>query len=122
MIKAVKFVSIPVKDQDRALEFYTEKLGMSVMTDQPYDDTQRWIELGIRGADTRVVLFTPKGDEGRVGSFINMSYSSDNVEKTYEHLKSKGVEFMRPPDKTPHGTMAIFKDSEGNIFCISSTR
>ena len=58
MIKGVKFVTIPVRDQNRALEFYTKKLGMRVLTDSPYDDTQRWIELGIPRADTRVVLRT----------------------------------------------------------------
>ena len=49
MIKAVKFVSIPVKDQNQALDFYTKKLGFTIMTDQPFDGKQRWIELGING-------------------------------------------------------------------------
>jgi len=59
MIKNVDFVSIPVADQKRALAFYTEKLGFTVFTDQPFNDKQRWIELKIGGAQTRVVLFTP---------------------------------------------------------------
>jgi catechol 2,3-dioxygenase-like lactoylglutathione lyase family enzyme len=58
MIRGVKFVSIPVVDQDRALAFYTEKLGFRVATDQPFDDKQRWIELAIPGAETGVVLFS----------------------------------------------------------------
>jgi catechol 2,3-dioxygenase-like lactoylglutathione lyase family enzyme len=45
MIKQIKFVSIPVEDQDRALDFYTEKLGFTIITDQPFDEKQRWIEL-----------------------------------------------------------------------------
>ncbi|MEY2526674.1 MAG: hypothetical protein QOE73_1445, partial [Verrucomicrobiota bacterium] len=44
MIKQIKFVSVPVADQDRALDFYTEKLGFTIITDQPFDDKQRWIE------------------------------------------------------------------------------
>ena len=47
MIKQVKFVSIPVEDQDRALDFYTEKLGFTIITDQPFDEKQRWIELRV---------------------------------------------------------------------------
>ena len=43
MIKAIKFVSIPVRDQEQALAFYTEKLGFQVLTDQPFDPKQRWI-------------------------------------------------------------------------------
>ena len=47
MIKALKFVGVPVSNQDRSLEFFTKKLGFRVITDQPFDDHQRWIELGI---------------------------------------------------------------------------
>ena len=41
MIKQIKFVSIPVSDQKRALDFYTEKLGFTIITDQPFDEKQR---------------------------------------------------------------------------------
>ena len=47
MIKQIKFVSIPVADQNRALDFYTDKLGFTIITDQPFDEKQRWIELRI---------------------------------------------------------------------------
>jgi catechol 2,3-dioxygenase-like lactoylglutathione lyase family enzyme len=57
MIRGIKFASVPVSDQDRALAFYTEKLGFRLVTDQPFNDSQRWIELAIPGADTRLVLF-----------------------------------------------------------------
>jgi catechol 2,3-dioxygenase-like lactoylglutathione lyase family enzyme len=58
MIRGIKFVSVPVRDQDAALEFYTAKLGFTIITDQPFG-TQRWIELRIPGAETGLVLFTP---------------------------------------------------------------
>jgi catechol 2,3-dioxygenase-like lactoylglutathione lyase family enzyme len=47
MIKAIKFVSVPVRDQERALSFYTKLMGFEVLTDQPHDDTRHWIELGL---------------------------------------------------------------------------
>ena len=72
MIKQVKFVSIPVEDQDRALDFYTEKLGFTIITDQPFDEKQRWIELRVPKAETRVVLFTTDEDKGRVGTFMSV--------------------------------------------------
>lgn len=71
-------------------------------------------------AETRVVLFTAEGDEKRIGTFMNMSYSCDNIDKTYEELKGRGVEFSGPPKKEPWGTYAIFKDSEGNSFVVGS--
>jgi catechol 2,3-dioxygenase-like lactoylglutathione lyase family enzyme len=46
VIKSIKFVGVPVSDQQRALDFYTKTLGFRVITDQPFDDKQRWIELG----------------------------------------------------------------------------
>jgi predicted enzyme related to lactoylglutathione lyase len=120
MITSVKFVGVPVRDQSRALAFYREKLGFKVATDQPMGPGQRWIELRIGGAETRVVLFTPQGHEERIGTFFNGSFETDNVQKTFEELKAKGVEFVQEPKTESWGTSAIFKDSEGNQFVLSS--
>ena len=120
MIKAVKFVSIPVRDQDKALEFYTKGMGFGISTDQPMGPgQQRWIELKIPGADTRVVLFTADGHEDRIGTFSGVSFATDNVEKTYTELSARGVEFSEGPTKQPWGTYAIFKDVDGNQFVLS---
>ena len=70
MITQLKFVGVPTSDQQRALRFYTEKLGFAVSTDQPFNDKLRWIELRIGSAQTRIVLFTPPGHEDRIGSFF----------------------------------------------------
>ena len=121
MIKQIKFVSIPVADQNRALDFYTDKLGFTIITDQPFDDKQRWIELRIPKADTRVVLFTAEGDEKRIGTFMNMSYECDDIDASYKMLRDRGVEFEGPPQKQPWGKYAIFKDSEGNRFVLGSS-
>ena len=125
MIKCVKFVSIPVRDQAAALEFWTRACGFEVVTDQPMGEEmkgQRWIELGIGTADTRVVLFTPPGHEDRIGGFTNVSLGCDDVERTYEEMRQRGVEFDRPPQKEGWGTSAIFRDPDGNRFVLSSSR
>lgn len=119
VISKVKFVSIPVSDQDRALAFWTEKVGLRVATDQPMG-AQRWIELSIPGAETGLVLFTPEGHENRIGSFFNGSLACDDVEHAYRKLSEKGVEFEGPPEKQPWGTFAKFKDPDGNTFVLSS--
>jgi catechol 2,3-dioxygenase-like lactoylglutathione lyase family enzyme len=120
MIKGVKFISIPVTDQDRALAFYTEKLGFRVSTDQPFNATQRWIELAIPGAETQVVLFTPDAHADRIGTFNPATFYCDNVQRTYEELTAQGVEFDGPPAKQPWGTFAMFRDSDRNQFVLSS--
>ena len=122
MIKQIKFVSIPVRDQNRALDFYTEKLGFTIITDKPFDGKQRWIELRIPKAQTRVVLFTTDADAKRIGTFMNLSFATDNVTKSYDELKARGVKFDGPPQKQPWGTFAIFKDSEGNSFVLSTSK
>ena len=118
MIRGVKFVSISVSDQDRALAFYTEKLGFRIVTDQPFDDRQRWIELGIPGADTSVVLFR-FGENSKPGQ-SNVTFWSDDVEGTARELKSKGVQFVMEPKREHWGTAAAFKDIDGNTFVLSS--
>lgn len=119
MISGVKHVSIPVKDQDRALKFYTEKLGFELLVDAEMGP-QRWIELKIPGGETQVVLFTPEGHEDRVGTFSNVVFMSDDIQKTFKELKAKGVKFKGELKEEPWGTYAILEDSEGNTFCLSS--
>jgi predicted enzyme related to lactoylglutathione lyase len=119
MIRQVKFVGIPTRDQERALKFWTEQIGFKVQTDQPMGP-QRWIELQVPGAQTRVVLFTPEGHEDRVGTFFNGAFGCDDVDDIYSKLLEKGVEFEGPPAKQPWGTFAKFRDPDGNTFVLSS--
>lgn len=121
MITMLKFVGIPVSDQDRALAFYTKLLGFDIATDQPMGPGQRWIELRIAHSPTRFVLFTPEGQEDRIGTFFNGALGCDNVEATYRQLSQRGVEFIEPPTRQPWGSFAKFRDPDGNIFVLSST-
>ena len=119
-------VTIPVADQDRALKFYTEKLGFTVKVDIPMPcpdhgkecaDQQRWIELAHKDNSIRIALFTSPEFKSLIGKDMNIIYETDNLEKTYADLKAKGVE-CTPPKKEDWGSSSMMKDSEGNIFCI----
>jgi len=118
MIKGIKFASVACTDQDRALAFWTEKVGFTVATDQEFGPGQRWIELRIPGAETRLVLFTPEGHAP--GGFSNVSFQSDDVQGTYREMSAKGVTFTTPPKTEPWGTSSIFVDSEGTSFHLGS--
>src|SRR5580698_9581389 len=106
MIRGIKFISIPVSNQDVSLKFFTEALGFKVVTDQPYTEKQRWIELSIPGSPTGLALFTPEGHEDRFA--------------TAKTLKSKGVQFTKEPKKEEWGSSSVFKDPDGNQFALSS--
>lgn len=118
-ISRVKFVSVPTRDQDLALAFWTERVGMRVHTDSPMGEGQRWIELQIPGAETGIVLHTANGQEDRIGTFFNGAFETADVEKAYAELKSRGVEFDGGPKREPWGTFATFRDPDGNQFVLS---
>jgi predicted enzyme related to lactoylglutathione lyase len=118
MIKRIKFTGIPVEDQDRALKFYTQMLGFRVSTDQPYKEGERWIELQPPGGETRLLL--SKSARASAPNVPAMVFVADDVEKTYQELRSKGVEFTQPPTKAPWGLHAMFKDSEGNLILLGT--
>jgi catechol 2,3-dioxygenase-like lactoylglutathione lyase family enzyme len=120
MIKAIKFVGVPVSDQQRALDFYTQALGFRVVTDQPFDDNQRWIELGIGRSSSGITLFTPEGQEHRIGTFTGISFVADDVVATYRELSAKGVVFTQEPKEADWGTAAVFADPDGNQFVLGS--
>ena len=119
----IKSVTIPIVDQDRALEFYTEKLGFTVKVDVPMPDTTvRWIELVKPGSELELVLFTHPDFKDMIGKNMNVLYEVDNVSKTYEELKAKGVEFLAEPKEEFWGSFVIMKDSEGNMFCVAQPK
>jgi predicted enzyme related to lactoylglutathione lyase len=120
MVRGIKFVGIPVRDQDVALKFYTEAMGFKVATDQPFNDKQRWIELLIPGAETGLALFTPEGHEDRIGGFHSISFWCDDVVATANTLKSRGVTLFQETKTEVWGSMAIFQDADGNKFVLSS--
>jgi predicted enzyme related to lactoylglutathione lyase len=120
MIRGLKFASIPVRDQDAALKFYTEALGFRVTTDQEFGPGMRWIELAIPGADTGIVLFTPPGHEDRTGTFSGLSFWCEDVFATVEILRTKGVPIIQEPKQESWGTSAIIADLEDNRFVLSS--
>jgi uncharacterized glyoxalase superfamily protein PhnB len=102
------------------VEFYTKLLGFKLFTDQPAGEDNRWVELQIPGADTRFVLttFNAPPDPSRVTP--TCVFVADNLHRTYEELKAKGVEFTQPPTRAFWGDSAMFRDSEGNLLLLGT--
>ena len=121
MITNAATVGVYVSDRDRALDFYVGTLGFEKLRDEPMSPESRWIEVAPAGAQTRLVLFTPPGQEDRIGTFANVIFECDDMQATYEELRGRGVEFSEEPDEQPWGPTspkmwAQFKDVDGNEF------
>lgn len=122
MITHVRFVTVYVSDQQRALEFYTRRLGFETRADVPMGPGARWIEVAPPGAQTVLVLYTPPGMEDRIGGFTGITLACDDVFATAEELRARGVELVAEPREEPWGQWAEFKDPDGNVFGLVKPR
>jgi predicted enzyme related to lactoylglutathione lyase len=121
VITKARTVGIHVSDQQRALEFYRDRLGFELIQDAPMGDGSgaRWLVVAPPGAETQFVLFTPPGSESRIGGFVNLVFQCDDIHRTHEELSARGVEFTQPPVQQFWGWWAQFTDPDGNEFGLS---
>jgi catechol 2,3-dioxygenase-like lactoylglutathione lyase family enzyme len=120
----IGITEIFVDDQDKARRFYTEVLGFRVKTDAPYSDTARWLTVVAPDApEGPELLLGPMTDAGRVLQAARresgspaISLSVEDCKATFDELRSRGVHFVREPEKLPYGgTDAVFEDGCGNL-------
>ena len=132
MITKVSHVTLYVRDQKHAYEVYVNKFGFKVKTDQTMENGMRWLTVTPPGQpDIEIVLAEPWApmvkpevishikallDADAMGSAV---WECDDCQKTYEILKSKGIEFMKPPTQEFYGIEALFKDGCGNWFSLT---
>jgi catechol 2,3-dioxygenase-like lactoylglutathione lyase family enzyme len=127
MIDRIGMVPIFVSDQQRALEFYRDKLGFEVILDDPYSgygaDAFRWITVAPKKGGTQFILYHPAmnpGDdelENRVGTWTGIVFFTDDIMGTYKTLSERGVQFDGEPKKQPWGGYeCFFRDPDGNRF------
>ncbi len=128
MLTAIGTITVQVTDQDKALEFYTQKLGFELRADQPMGPGLRWIEVAPPGAHTRILLYkaTPEMpgaasyEEARasIGKSTPMVLETDDIVATFATLKSKGVRIVEEPKQQPYGWWGVFADQDGNSYGV----
>jgi len=137
MFNAIGTVSLWVHDQDEALAFYTEKLGLETRSDVSMAELGdfRWLTVGVPGQDLDIALMAIPGapvfdDEtaGQVralmgkGAAGTLFLATDDCRRDYEELKARGVEFSEEPSDRPYGVDAALHDPSGNsIRLVQST-
>jgi predicted enzyme related to lactoylglutathione lyase len=127
-----------VHDQDEALKFYTEKLGMEVRSDvtMPEMGDFRWLSVGPVGQpDVAIVLMAIPGEpvmdaatadqvrdlmaKGFAGTIF---LGTEDCQASYEELSGRGVDFLEKPEERPYGIDSSFRDPSGNHFRLTQVR
>jgi catechol 2,3-dioxygenase-like lactoylglutathione lyase family enzyme len=121
-VDKVATVMVPVADQDRAIEFYTGKLGFEVRSDTPFGNGDRWVEVAPAGATTTVALVLPMEGEP-VGIESRIAFRTHDVDADHAALRDAGVdvdpEVMQMGDPVP--PMFFFRDQDGNRLLLVQT-
>ena len=119
----ISVVTLFVNDIDRAVDFYTKKLGWEKTMDVPMGDDMRWVTVAPKGGQTSFTLTkgSPGWSPAKVGGNSGVILEVDDVYKTHEQLKNIVVEFTDGPRTEPWGGWAMFKDSEGNEHGLHSS-
>jgi predicted enzyme related to lactoylglutathione lyase len=125
MLKRVAYASVLIKDQDKALDFYTNVLGFKKGVDNPTPDGPRFLTVAVNGQDFQLVLWpgTPGQSQpvyGRVPAAYTIEVS--DCRKTFEALKSRGVKFDTDVLEYPWGYVAVFQDPDGNRLQLRQER
>jgi predicted enzyme related to lactoylglutathione lyase len=135
MLKQLTNVQVWVHDQDEALAFYTENLGLELREDVtvPEMGNFRWLSVGVPGQDdVAITLMAVPGppvfdadtrekimELMAKGAASGLFFSTEDCQATYEELKSRGVEFQQEPTEQPYGIDAGFRDPSGNQMRVA---
>jgi catechol 2,3-dioxygenase-like lactoylglutathione lyase family enzyme len=122
----LSLVTIFVHDQDEALRFYTEKLGL----EKRADDVQtvlgfRWLTVAPKDQkEPELVLLkaVEKEQVEQIGKQSHLGFSTEDCRRTYETLSARAVKFTSAPEDVGYGVQALFEDLYGNEYVLIETR
>jgi catechol 2,3-dioxygenase-like lactoylglutathione lyase family enzyme len=131
-VSRLALVTILVADYDPAIAFFVDGLGFELVEDTPSltndGRPKRWVVVRPPGAETGILLARADGTDqattvgrqvaGRVGYFLRV----DDVDASYEGMRSRGVEFLSAPRTEPYGRVAVFLDVSGNRWDLIGPR
>jgi predicted enzyme related to lactoylglutathione lyase len=126
MLDKIVYTTLFVSDQNRALDFYTNVVGLEKRVDSPTSDgAARFLTVGVKGQDFQLVLWpgTP-GQAQPVQGRVPASYTIEtpDIQKAFAALQSRGVKFDGGVQDFPWGSIAVFQDPDNNRLQIRQAR
>jgi catechol 2,3-dioxygenase-like lactoylglutathione lyase family enzyme len=123
MIKDVPLTGIFVADQEAALDFYTNKLGLEKVEDEPYGEGARWITVSPAEMRIKIVLKEAEREHekamvGRSDGAPILTLGTDDVHAAYERMRERGVRFLGEPYRYPWGIGALLLDQDGSPILL----
>src|SRR4051812_42712543 len=125
MLEKVFYTSVLVTDQDKALDFYTNVLGLEKRVENPTPDGPRFLTVGVKGDGFQLVLWPGKPGQaqpamGRPPASITIE--TDDIRRSVDELSARGVEFASGVLEFPWGCVAQFQDPDGNRLQLREGR
>ena len=133
MIDSIGGIVVIVSDQQKAIGFYTHKLGFELKSDIPFGGSSteglRWVEVAPKASQSSISLIVPsplmmsdgveiEAVKKSIGAESGIWFYSNNIQSTYEELKGKGVDITAPEKQEWGGIMSKVKDQDGNSYSI----
>jgi catechol 2,3-dioxygenase-like lactoylglutathione lyase family enzyme len=120
---SIAHIALVVSDYDEAIEFYTKKLGFTLVEDTKLNDVKRWVIVAPSGSSgCSLLLAKAASDEqkNRIGSQtggrVFLFLHTDSFKRDYQNLINKKIKIIREPSVESYGTVAVFADLYGNLW------
>ena len=119
-IEKIGTVIVTVTDQDRALSFYTEKLGFEKRTDVPVAPDYRWVEVAPAGADTTIAVVPPRPGDPAGNAQTGIALSSGDVDADHAELAGRGVDVDESVSRMGGSVPPMFwlRDPSGHTLMV----
>lgn len=122
MKQQIVHIALVVADYDKAIEFYTKKLGFELLSDEKQSETKRWVLVAPKDSSCQILLAKGVGEmqQSRIGNQtggrVFLFLQTDDFWRDYNTYLEKGVNFVREPKVEEYGTVAVFADLYGNLW------
>jgi catechol 2,3-dioxygenase-like lactoylglutathione lyase family enzyme len=123
MNQHIAHIALVVKDYDEAIEFYTQKLGFTLVEDTELNDTKRWVIVAPKNSKECGLLLAKAANEeqqsrigNQTGGRVFLFLYTNNFKRDYQNLIDNKIKIVRGPNVEAYGTVAVFADLYGNLW------